>query len=314
MIKAEQGQSIIDTRVAIAQGAREIFSHGISDPVPLKAFVKLGQKPMDVWLDHLPERFQILAVLADLVVNRALENRQNLPPYGLVLPTQYTDIKSPEGIKNLDELRESMRRTLLVAEEFLFDELDEKAESKPEDPIASAYKRYNEFIDFGLSFAQSGEELRLEPGYNTAVDVMADALTHILLLYRRDHPKPSPTIHDIVQTAQNSWPYIAKKASLHAHELSYAPDRPDAHVLVSSKNGYRLEHTKEVEIQILLGPRYLEPEGRYNHPTFGCPAIVNFDGKSAIRKLWDWNITAAEQIYNDNYKGNTVNMLLGIMR
>lgn len=58
--------------------------------------------------------------------------------------------------------------------------------------------------------------------------------------------------------------------------------------LVISKAGE--EHLKNAGFS-------LEDADSGRSPTVGCPAMVNIDGASAIKKLWDWHIDIAEKIY-----------------
>lgn len=49
------------------------------------------------------------------------------------------------------------------------------------------------------------------------------------------------------------------------------------------------------------GQEDVEKLHAFNHTgpaTIGCPAMVNFNGSSAVRKLWDWHIELAETIYS----------------
>lgn len=294
-------EKLIFTRHNISPGARSIAGNGPQKEKGKKAGSKFTDQEAEAyWEKHVEEGYQLSAVLADQVVNLAIESIGKNPPYGLI-GHKGTPV---ENLEDTQELRRAMKDSLSISQSMLWEDLGNKAKSGSKDPIVLVYKRYVDLYNFAQNNLASSTDaiINIYAGLNTATYVLNWTLENIIEIYEREFPGKELTVEEFKTIAENSWPYIASRASDHRHIFEMGSD-PKDHTFEKRNNGLALVFkpgVKEASDQKEL-KRPLMP--RDNHEAFGCPALVNFGGGSAIRKLWDWNINAVLILYKENAQG-----------
>lgn len=257
------------------------------------------------------EYYALLSVLIDKVIDKALQNRGFYPPFGLIT-TDWNRLDTGKGGARVvtefpnnpfQSLKKSMKCTLNLAHLKLLEDLRNQADT----PLASIYQRCVQLLP------EKGS--RISDGIETASDIMSAVLEVIPRLCDDDYD-----ISDWIQIAQNSYPLLAKLASLHLTELepvgtkirdklfeiqgSFMTEEfhpfDTTYFCLEGKEKLRL--TPSQKLLSLIERITQIPNLPYVHmanpsPTIGCPALVNFKEGSAIKRLWDWHVDLAPHLY-----------------
>lgn len=288
---------LINTRVNIAPGARTIHARTFGETSPGRQKSSMERAPQQ-------EAYEMLAVMCSMVVERALQRRHSLPPYGLV--TERTSPKPVQTLSHLGKLEEAMDATLGEAHDDLMDELARKVIRGDSDRLAQFYRRYTVVMEREATDVTS--HIRIQLGLNTATTEIDNILTRILHAYPILHPSKTLTIDEFLSIARNSWPLIAQLASMHLQRFSISPTTDDffTELRPAPQGGYRLQCSEQ-------GADFVRDESmnRYtNRPAYGCPARVNFGDGSAIKKLWDWYLEIIQEMHRRNYPTKSALSLL----
>lgn len=300
-------EKLIFTRHNIAPGARDMAKNGpAKEKGGKKAGSKFTQKEAEAyWERHVEEGYQLSAILADQVINLAVDEKSKNPPYGFLKYDKSYSITSPvTNLEDTQELRRAMKESLSISQSHLWETLREKERTGSKEPTVLVYKRYIDLYEFAQNNLASSTDaiINIYAGLNTATYVLNWTLENIIEVYEREFPGKELTVEEFKTIAENSWPYIASRAADHRHIFEMGSD-PKDHTFEKRNNGLALvfkpgvkEASDSKELKKPLMPRD-------DHEAFGCPALVNFGGGSAIKKLWDWNIDAVITLYRENAKG-----------
>ena len=270
------------------------------------------------------EFYALLAVILNNIFGRVNGKREERPPYGLVErlesdrdPTEYRTVTSLFNGNPFLNLGRYMMDTLYqgIDEEleFLEDLLQDKLSTNP---IKTTYARFKKMYvtDKDPEYLDGLKDMTLRPGVNTATDAMAGILEVIPQVYERDYPK-KPEASKLVEIAQNSYPLIAELAMGHERFIVpalwavreirelFTPLDPKYFKLKNINGNLQLTlpETTELTEKIKQISGNGSAPGDSKDPTLGCPAMVDFDGGSAVKKLWKWNIEVAQTIYQHLY-------------
>lgn len=305
-------------RESISPGARKLAEEGLSsetkktDPLTRKNLTY--KEALKIFMDHSKEAFQITAVVSDYMIKRALEDGEKFPPFGLMKngAENWSNYEPVTELKNLNDLRNAMKKTLGIEQYLIYLDLKKKQKLNKDDRMAAIYARYEKLYLFAQEYIKGVMDsiLDLEAGINTASNTMAWTLENILEVFERQFPGQDLTIDEFTQIAKNSWPFIAKVASLHRHDLSAHDFDPKSISLEHGAQGYRLQYTQEAKEEFEVKATQNDVADRDKRPTYGCPAMVNFGDGSGIRKLWDFHIDIVQKMYQRNYSGDSVFKLL----
>ncbi len=313
--------------------ARSIYQEGYIkpaiDPLSLK-YKPSSDEAFQVWHKNKPERNAIIGVLSDRIINRAIAAKPNHKPYGLVTINDTSE--TWETVLQIDDydpfgkLQVHMRDTLglaLLQEISELEALSSKSRSGSVVPSSvSAYERFLKILEFRQKYvinrpiSEANIELTIAEGLGTAVDVMSAALKVIPQVYRSKFPEDDMSTAVLLEIAGNSYPFIVGMAAQHqnTHDVqrthvgrrvvfSFESFRffPESFTLAASTNRLRLDFKEEVKQDIArdADEKLSVLSADYNDMliTTGCPALVPFNKESGIKKLWDWYLEIAEQIY-----------------
>lgn len=138
-------------------------------------------------------------------------------------------------------------------------------------------------------------------GLNTGIDVMSKVLRVVPEVTGRDRRE------DLLPIARNSYHLVVNLSMKHIRDfalvmraLEAGTDgsrfNPERFVLRRSASGLSLAIPSLDENPGTPPPGFRSSFGEED-PVVGCPAMTNFDGTPAIRKLWEWHLEIAEEIY-----------------
>lgn len=224
-----------------------------------------------------------------------------------------------------------MLRTLAKAHEDEIDYLDTLSEENPNDPASRVYQRLAQWADFYNTYLPVDEDGGVNlgqdaiiwfnrvfteniTGLGTATENMTSLLRVIPQVCERELPWQEVSPDLLTEIARNSFPFLAKQAML-PMELQFVLNNlsresqtkyriqpldrfnPWYFTLKDSRQGYRVDIIdslwEQVEYEMAKG----RPTGAM--VTTGCPAMIDVDHTgSAIRKLWDWHIDIAENLFH----------------
>jgi hypothetical protein len=295
-----------------------VFPSEIRDPYK-QVCGKRSAQAYEIWNNGKVERNALLAVLIDDVVDRAIADKPLHPPYGLMTE------KKGETVENFDPNKDSyVQLTLYIAgtlEEALELEMIDWEKAIEEDthqenhkPVVSAYWRLAEIIDWRQKYIErKGEtdlQLFIENGMGTAANHMVAFLRLIPKVFQQENPDKAPVPPELAELLRNSYYLIADLAAQHMYTFGEQEDilcdkhlfdtlryNPNDFIIHQTPHGPRLALKDTVLQKIKSVPDqipFLVDESRV---ATGCPALVNFGGSSAVRKMWDWNVELAEKLY-----------------
>ncbi len=281
-------------RVGLGPEARKIAQEGVvvaqDDPFSHKHY---SQEEADLLFPrYKAERYAVTSIIADRVVDRALDNRVNHPPLGFSLGRNYYN----EAL-----WWDSMNQALDRARREEFRSLD-KMLQRPEENLALAqiYGRHLQLEDFGYKYYAFYQE-GFENGLVTAVSVMFLTLDRIMEKYKRETGLRI-TPEELQVIARNSYGLVAELASNHLYSLISAVDLKSWTVdLYDTPKGKRLDLNDKGRKRLQKWPSSADSRRVMSDKTVhGCPALIAIDGSSPIKKLWDWVVEISPEIANDN--------------
>jgi hypothetical protein len=313
-----------DSRVAIVEDARNIKLNGFTPPDsdPLK-LSRWGFRPFYGWKSkeakqiyytQKPERYKLMAVLIDDFANAELETRHQRGPMGLIAGSNldtppvvsFTGNAAEED--PYDKLYFRTSATLNSVANSQLSVLRKKSGATLWSPLVSVYSRYLQNLNFydthfvhgpvlNKIFKPDDEEI-FSRGYGTALGAMIRVAKLVPALHQRELKGEKPQPSALSSTLYNSFPTVASLAMLRLAQLNRIDNvierpenfksptevRAEFFDLVESKNGYRVTLGPALE-SILAHPAKENVEHSIH---IGCAAMVNFDGQSAVYKLWEW--------------------------
>jgi hypothetical protein len=319
----------IGERQNIGPLAKSFRANGAQDYSPSEEFTYRSPEAIQAQLAMKPELYALTAVIADRCINRAVSQKSERPPFGLIeFNESTTDLSlSPTPINSVDQILErndlitATSATLMrsVHEELEFLEKTTNPDDETRKAI-STYKRYKTLVNFRKEFiydktTKDTTTFILHGAFNAA-DTMS-GLIHLLPNVYEENNLPFDT-QELIQTGKNSFPLVAEWAMQHLYQFQGTVEQlgnnianvqgplglnPKDFILSETDNDRRLSVANVVYTRETDKKRLEEfHSGAFNAPVIaGCPAMVNFDGKSAVRKLWDWQLEIAEAIYNHKF-------------
>ena len=276
-------------RVNIAPQARKLQEKGYVEGDPETSF--------DPVLGLRPELRALTAVLVDEYVGYVYERRNT---QGALMLREY--IQAPFA-----QVKEYMHRTINDAAYMLIIKY-ESGRGKPQ--MQSAFDR---FQTLRRNFDPTEDALDYFSGGNgTATNTMANILSLIPDLMEGER-----TPERMLQAARASYPMIVNLAAMHQNSfveantrLSYGYKVESFRVFnrdlfeLASVNGVERLGFSPAGHEVMDQIKHEEEQFAQKHKDgqrTGCPALVNFGEGSAVRRLWDWHLEIAEQVYNKFY-------------
>ncbi len=231
-----------------------------------------------------------------------------------------------------ERLNIHMNTTLKQAyfEEISF--LEEYAKKNPHGKLSSVFRRLRQWEEFYNKYLPKDDRGKASEGHNmasfnpvfgsrssmtgvgTATKLMAGLLKLIPQKCEEKLPAEQITPALLTEIARNSAPLVGKLAMLNGDTLLHL------NLLVSGSNNTKEEGpffsklepwyfmlrkaANGMRIDIDFAPKDLERlmESTRNTGqivTAGCPAMVSINGEdSSIKKLWDWHVDIANEIYH----------------
>lgn len=271
-----------------------------------------------MWSDIKPEFFALLSVFADRVIDRAYQQRVHHRPFGLVNARFEGLEHDPATVHTMEDvdvnspfasLGIGMRDTLYVA---LMEEMQDLRSGNASPQLTPALNRADRIVQHVSSVLlrlNQTTEATIAGGITTASDFMAGLLGVIPAVGELED-----TDH-LLQIAANSYPLVGRIAMEHAEVIvplmrvlrgrgsfiPLLPFEPKIFRIEDESDRPRLELSpmgQELLDEIRTGIDYEHLEsGMMQSVTAGCPAMVNFNGGSAIRKMWYWHVEIAREVY-----------------
>ena len=297
-----------ENRINITSVARQIREKGLGFDKP---YVAQGGF-LEVFSEVKPELYALTAIFADGIVKKAYEERVNRQPFGLITQdigyhvAGYEDL---QGVHPFIKISMCMRYTLMSSVDKEIEEVEAGRSSPRLDPI---YQRLKELVDLLRYNCTNETDIArykdvaslIKGGVNTATNVMAGIIGVI--------PRVDRNLNDsqrLVQIARNSYPLVAELAMINIENMQRVefllptlfglpfPFKARYFTIEGADNNSRLTISKNGIRELSKNGSSLEDLGVGKSPTVGCPAMVNFEDGSAIKKLWDWHVEIAEKIY-----------------
>jgi hypothetical protein len=268
-------------RVSVGPEARRIAREGVITP-DRDPFSRVYDVDDTLMLGALlprfkEERYGVLAVIIDRVVDRAIANRLKTQPHSFSVGVSEYSVQK--------ELGNQMQDALKTAQDQEIESLENVDSSNP---AGSAFRRLAHLERFGGMYYTYNEFdfQELSRGLGTAVLVITTSLSAISKLY----PDALITQEEFSKTAKNSYPLVAEIAALHFESFISIADFDESMLaLKKTDNGYKLDLTPLARASFYKKPKHSwRNRYRYDKTTHGCPAIVSIDGAAPIKKLWDW--------------------------
>ena len=180
----------------------------------------------------------------------------------------------------------------------------------------SVYNRLKQLIAFQQRYVKNDdhkEDLEgfITGGSGTAATIMGGVGNVLPIVCEANELELIP--QQLTRIALNSYPLVADLAMRHMYDFGAILDRleegsiffkrfnPKYFALKDVPAGKQLvitDSTKEYrqeEVEQLHTPNRIGPA------TIGCPAMVNFNGESAVKKLWNWHVELADAIYSYSF-------------
>jgi hypothetical protein len=321
----------IEARRNIKQEAKTFRSYGykkgIIDSPPLDNHLySIGDdEVIDAWAKMKPEVYALTSILTDRVINRTINSIPQRQPFGLIESslTNFDLSQNPIPLISIEKLSEehklksalnyTLKRSL---REELAIILDPNNTDQQLATTKSVYDRLNDLLNFRLnkiysSHKKSGVEDFITGGIGTASTIMAGIIDLIPTVYRLNELKTDPK--ELAGTAKISYPLISQLAKMHIYDFGamngeltdYALQlnsyNPQYFQLTDTAAGKRLTINKSIKPDGEEFGRLTHPENLSGPATIGCPAMVNFDGEPAIKKLWTWVAEIGSHIYLYKY-------------
>ncbi|OGH30518.1 MAG: hypothetical protein A3E40_02640 [Candidatus Levybacteria bacterium RIFCSPHIGHO2_12_FULL_37_9] len=269
-----------------------------------------------------PELYALTAVFTDKLVGTAYDSRNNRQPFGLLkLDDSEKDLSSYRvaELRDLDNMFPFVSITSYMWDTFsiVLDKEIREVEAGTSSPIMeSVYRRLNVLLN--LLRKNMGEDHITQfryrdiypfiiTGSNFAATVMGGMIEVI--------PRVEGSVENpqrLTSIAKNSYPLVAKLAMANMDKLNFVgalqgiplkdlvlpfPFRSRYFEIEGAGDEARLELSKEGKEQLKKSGLAWEELGIGRSSTIGCPAMVNFEDGSAVKKLWDWHVEIAEKIY-----------------
>lgn len=314
-----------ERRVNIAPLAKTFRAKGHITPTPdpLNGNVSDSKGKEEVWYAVKQEYMALSSLFTDMVVERAYESRVNRKPFGLIRKINAEDTPSLETetaetaivteVGDFLNVMLAMRDTLDLS---LREEMGKF--SSPQLPLDEeslrmkpAYARLKKILEktSTSSYPHRTVEDSLQGGIGTATETMKSCLEVIPKISDSKNPE------ELLAIAKESFPFIAGLAMGHAdiivsliHALKVKESKnyflghfsPFESEFFTIKGG-RLSFSEKGEEVLQKAERSVIERANKSGTTSlivaGCPAMVNFDGTSAVRKLWNWHLEIAEHVY-----------------
>ncbi len=150
--------------------------------------------------------------------------------------------------------------------------------------------------------------LFISGGSRTAASVMGSLINILPEVYERNDLELNP--ESLVSTARNSFSLVADLAMRHIYDFGTVHIRLEEgskffkrfnskyFVLKDISGGRQLTITEDAKNYDEDIAQVFHSENYIGGATIGCPAMVNFNGESAVKKLWNWHLELAEAIYS----------------
>lgn len=296
--------------------AKQLRSGAKIEPAPvdyLQTKVSSKEEFLDVWLDKGKlERFGIEAIIADQIIERAISNREERAPYGLITLGQDLGhsliVSEIPSEKPFEKLKGYFNHTLeyesAEEETFLKNLPDSNLLNRRYKRLvdfASFYNNYNIFIHPEGSIKMKSFE-EIDGGSKNGIRWMTDVLEYIPITYKEEiGPVENPD--DMTQIARNSFPLVTDLGMMHGYDFfgfismvsKWKFKSRNIYTLDDSNGNLRLDFVEEFKENI---PNIAFQNYEKMGDKLGCPGMVNFfDDGSPIRKIWDWYVDIAVSAY-----------------
>lgn len=332
---SKERDSIPIVRRNIAPQARSFRNEGFPDTSGNtdsinRRFSYQSKEALSVWYENKTERNAIIAIIADRIVDRAIDLKDLFPPFGLSeeyynfffgLRTRAIDRLERKNMDPYDLVKTGMISTLNIAlrKELVQSDRLLKDKASP-DPYKSVYSRYKQIINFGHEHfgEQFREDFLIRAGIGTAVRAIVGVTELVPKVYDNQFHGRHPTPEELLVVAQNSYSLAVDLASLHISVFSKVQKsleeeragfsfKPFNSNKFTIDNGTNLRLLVNAEIrQMIENLHSLPAKIVASNVATGCPALVNFSGESAIRKVWNWNMEIARILYEKQFGNNSV--------
>ncbi len=278
-------------------------------------------------------------------VDKAIAQKSLRPPYGLVSVDGYpfrprseeaTIVTSLDCAEPFGLVRAAMYTTVKIA---LCDTLEElaalKAQGQTDLPIVQNSELLRKMQKFSSEYISPCSYTQyFANGISSGEDAMR-LLEQIPVVLSRDLPDLPMDPDQLTAIAENSWPTVAELAMGHmdavspllvamaqdpSHPMELGSLKPDSFKMVTASNGrMRMVLRDDLRQRLIVRPTNSTAPLEVMKYKTGCPAMVNFSedgtnqavethGKtmSAIKKLYDWHVALAREIYINQYGSATV--------
>lgn len=255
-----------------------------------------------------PERMTIDAIIIEGIVDTAFNQRDEYPPLGLISLSYESWSNIPNIIpveqfppeNTFDFLRKAFSSTLALAKDQEIDRLKDEFSKNPKSIPGQLIDRFEAWIEVQEHFKLSTNTLY--SGIGTATSIMSGILEAIAILYAKNNPNSIPNIPELVKIAQNSYQLVSSLAMLDINSISFLQntllnDRPDGNIF--NPNSFELQRPPNGKTRLALTQQTvnqvhsLVKKNDYESFRTGCPAMA----VDAVKKLWDWHLEAAPQVY-----------------
>jgi len=319
---------LIEGRQNITPVAKEFKAKGVTDLPTFEhpSYTYQSPEALDVWYKMKPELYALTAVLIDRVVDRAIRTKHERPPFGLMsfdlavvnLQAPPTPISAIERIVNDQDLASAMRATLTrsAIEEVEFLENPDNLNDTTRQAV-SVYNRLKQLVVFRQRYIENDDHTEdpaafIRRGSGTAAAIMGGVVNVLPEVYEANGLELNP--QELTQTAINSYPLVADLAMRHMYDFGIVLTRLEEgskffkrfnskyFVLKDISSGIQLTITEDAKNYDEDIAQELHSRNHIGGATIGCPAMVNFNGESAVKKLWNWHLELAEAIYSYRFR------------
>lgn len=292
-------------RFSVRDRAQTLWRDGPEDPRPLE----------EDFPNHKGEIYALSAVVIDKVITDALDQRDLFPPFGLDQKDRETPVKQLDEAHPFRDLNAHMYDTLSrVLTDII---INSRTKDSPQAlKMSPVLWRLNSLLIVRPESNYGGNNyVFIQGGLGTATHAMS-SLLEVIPKLAKVSGEEKPDSGQLIKVAANSYPIITRlssmyldyftafkeKVSPHGEEGDpFRPFSPDFFTLSHNSKGARVEFSpialEELSRLEDLGSNGKNPRNFRVNPQLGCPAQIRFGQEPAIRRLWQWHLEIANEIY-----------------
>ncbi len=301
--------------VGIVKDAKDFREYGytplspVEDPI-LREVAPESPEAYQLFSDIKPELYARLSGIIDDTMNHAVSQRAERGPFGLIQKFPSNVIYRLDEAYPFYHMRECMDSTLEYSSEAMRRRFESGETSFEFD---QNYRRVNQIVRKLAGILEERKKAdTTEKLTNTGIHTASSTMSGILSLV----PNFADGHDETIALAENSYPVVtqlAKMQGIVAVNFIEAPDKDGKVRLplfdyfphyfeVKERGGKSFLDFSPAGIAALrkierLFFQIYKEKGLAPEPLVTCPALVNFGDGSAIKKMWEWHLDIARQIY-----------------